>query len=230
MLAIPSNILPIFIIGVVAVIFGIRSILYYQKIKSPLFLYFGWSAFLFGMSSLFLSIPFVFTSNSIIIKTSVTISNIFYIIAIFIMFRIIWYLGFRKTISYYWIFWPVLILSLISLGFDLLKRINADYYLSDNIAHYSASATSTHILALLSLSIVAVGILTIRQAKDITNSLQRIRIIVIGLMFLLAGLIVEYNFLFNRVENSTLNTIVAFIIGTILGGVLIFFTRFRLSK
>lgn len=230
MFVFPSNILPIFVIGIIAILFGIRSIIYYNKVRSPLFKYLGWGTILFGMSSLFLVMPYIFTPSSDIIKIIVTISNILYIAALFIMFRIIWYLGFRKSISYYWMFWPVLILSMVSLGLDLQKRVNADYYLAGNIAYYSAHATSTYILALLSLSIVVVGILTIRQANEITEKIQRNRIKVIGMMFLLAGLVVEYNFLFNKVQNSILNSIVALIIDVILVGILIFFTRHKVSK
>lgn len=225
MLGIPSNILPIFAIGVVAILFGVRSLVYYDKVRSPLFKYFGWSTVFFGLSSLFLAIPYVLDPSSFVIKSLVTISNVLYIIAIFIMFRIIWYLGYRKSTPYSYMFVPVFVLSGISLALDLANRANANYYLADNIAYYSASTISTYILALLSLSIVVVGVLTIRQAYEITNKVERLRIIVIGMMFLLAGLIVEYNFLLNRVENYTVNILVAFMISIILVGILIFFMK-----
>jgi di/tricarboxylate transporter len=63
---------------------------------------------------------------------------------------------------------------------------------------------------------MVVGILTIRQANEITEKVQRLRIIVIGIMFLLSGLVVEYNFLLNKVENYTINIIVAFLLNLIL--------------
>ncbi len=230
MLKVPTNTLPIFAIGVVAILFGIRSLMYFNKTRSSLFRYFGWGTILFGMSSLFLVLPYTLAPNSMIIKILVTVSNVLYIAALFIMFRIIWYLGFKKRISYYWMFWPVLILSVASLTIDLIKRANTEYYLASNIAYYSSHVASTHILALLSLSIVVVGVLTIKQANGITGAIQRNRIKVIGVMFLLAGLIVEYNFLFNRVENSILNTAVALTIDVILLAILIFFLKYKVHK
>ncbi len=210
MFAIPSNILPILFIGILAILFGIKSLMYYKKLRSPLFGYFGWSTILFGLSSVFLALAYTLDpSSTALLKSLVTVSNILYIIALFVMYRIIWYLGFKKSISYLWMFIPVFILSSISLTLDLVNRIGANYYLSDNIAYYSASTISTYILAVLSLSIAVVGVLTIKEALEVNERIQRTRIIVIGMMFLLSGLVVEYNFLFNNEENIALNTLFA---------------------
>lgn len=227
MLSIPTNILPILFIGVLAMLFGIRCLMYYKQVKSPLFNYFGWSTILFGLSSVFLAVAYTIDPSSIVIKSLVTVSNILYIVALFVMYRIIWYLGFKKSISYMWLFIPVFILSSISLAFDLINRIYANYYLSGNIAYYSASNVATYILALLSLSIVVVGVLTIKQALEINEKIQRTRIIVIGVMFLLSGLVVEYNFLFNNKENIGLNTLFASFIVIITVGLLIFMVKYK---
>ncbi len=227
MLSIPTNILPILFIGVLAMLFGIRCLMYYKQVKSPLFNYFGWSTILFGLSSVFLAVAYTIDPSSIVIKSLVTVSNILYIVALFVMYRIIWYLGFKKSISYMWLFIPVFILSSISLAFDLINRIYANYYLSGNIAYYSASNVATYILALLSLSIVVVGVLTIKQALEINEKIQRTRIIVIGVMFLLSGLVVEYNFLFNNKENIGLNTLFASFIVIITVGLLRFMVKYK---
>lgn len=228
MLTIPSNILPILFIGIVAILFGIKSLMYYKKIRSPLFGYFGYSTILFGLSSVFLALAYTIDPGSTaLLKSLVTVSNILYVLALFIMYRIIWYLGFRKSMPYLWIFIPVFILSFISLTLDLINRVSANYYLSDNIAHYSASVVSTYILAVLSLSIAVVGVLTIKQALEINEKIQRTRIIVIGMMFLLSGLIVEYNFLFNNEENIVLNTLFASMIVIITAGLLIFLVKYK---
>lgn len=227
MLSIPSNILPILFIGVLAMLFGIRCLIYYKKVRSPLSNYFGWSTILFGLSSVFLAVAYAIDPSSIVIKSLVTVSNILYIIALFVMYRVIWYLGFKKSISYLWLFIPVFILSSISLALDLINRIYADYYLSGNVAYYSASNIATYILALLSLSIVVVGVLTIKQALEINEKIQRTRIIVIGVMFLLSGLVVEYNFLFNNKENIGLNTLFASFIVIITVGLLIFMVKYK---
>lgn len=227
MLSIPSNILPILFIGILAILFGIKSLMYYKKIRSPLFNYFGWSTILFGLSSIFLAAAYTIDPSSIVLKSLVTVSNILYIVALFVMYRIIWYLGFKKSISYLWMFIPVFILSSISLALDLINRVGANYYLSGNIAYYSASTIATYILALLSLSIVVVGVLTIKQALEVNEKIQRTRIIVIGVMFLLSGLVVEYNFLFNNKENTELNTFFASIIVIITVGLLIFMVKYK---
>ena len=227
MLSIPTNILPILFIGVLAMLFGIRCLIYYKKVKSPLFNYFGWSTILFGLSSVFLALAYAIDPSSIVIKSLVTVSNILYIVALFVMYRVIWYLGFKKSISYMWLFVPVFILSSISLALDLIYRIYANYYLSGNIAYYSASSIATYILAFLSLSIVVVGVLTIKQALEVNEKIQRTRIIVIGVMFLLSGLVVEYNFLFNNKENIGLNTLFASFIVIITVGLLIFMIKYK---
>lgn len=126
-----------------------------------------------------------------------------------------------------WLFVPVFILSSISLALDLIYRIYANYYLSGNIAYYSASSIATYILAFLSLSIVVVGVLTIKQALEVNEKIQRTRIIVIGVMFLLSGLVVEYNFLFNNKENIGLNTLFASFIVIITVGLLIFMIKYK---
>ena len=227
MLSIPTNILPILFIGILAILFGVKSLMYYKKIRSPLFNYFGWSTILFGSSSIFLAVAYTIDPSSIVIKSLVTVSNVLYIIALFVMYRVIWYLGFKKSISYMWLFIPVFILSSISLAFDLVNRVYADYYLSGNIAYYSASSIATYILAFLSLSIVVVGVLTIKQALEVNEKIQRTRIIVIGVMFLLSGLVVEYNFLFNNKENIGLNTLFASFIVIITVGLLIFMIKYK---
>ena len=227
MLSIPTNILPILFIGILAILFGVKSLMYYKKIRSPLFNYFGWSTILFGSSSIFLAVAYTIDPSSIVIKSLVTVSNILYIIALFVMYRVIWYLGFKKSISYMWLFIPVFILSSISLALDLINRIYANYYLSGNIAYYSASSIATYILAFLSLSIVVVGVLTIKQALEVNEKIQRTRIIVIGVMFLLSGLVVEYNFLFNNKENIGLNTLFASFIVIITVGLLIFMIKYK---
>lgn len=228
MFAIPSNILPILFIGILAILFGIKSLMYYKKLRSPLFGYFGWSTILFGLSSVFLALAYTLDpSSTALLKSLVTVSNILYIIALFVMYRIIWYLGFKKSISYLWMFIPVFILSSISLILDLVNRIGANYYLSENIAYYSASTISTYILAVLSLSIAVVGVLTIKEALEVNEKIQRTRIIVIGMMFLLSGLVVEYNFLFNNEENIALNTLFASMIVVITVGLLIFLVKYR---
>ncbi|MDQ5943596.1 MAG: hypothetical protein QG675_364 [Patescibacteria group bacterium] len=228
MFTIPSNILPILFIGILAILFGVKSLMYYKKLRSPLFGYFGWSTILFGLSSVFLALAYTLDpSSTALLKSLVTVSNILYIIALFVMYRIIWYLGFKKSISYLWMFIPVFILSSISLILDLVNRIGANYYLSENIAYYSASTISTYILAVLSLSIAVVGVLTIKEALEVNEKIQRTRIIVIGMMFLLSGLVVEYNFLFNNEENIALNTLFASMIVVITVGLLIFLVKYR---
>ena len=128
MLGFPSNILPIFVIGLIAILFGIRCLIYYKNIKSPLFKYFGWSTIFFGLSSLFLAIPYLINPSSVVIKSFVTITNILYIFAIFIMFRIIWYLGYKKSIPFSYMFVPVFVLSAVSLTLDMINRVNANFY------------------------------------------------------------------------------------------------------
>ena len=106
----PTNIIPFFILGASVTIFGLRSLYLYHAKRLPLSLYIGLGALLIGVSDLFYSVPFFFTYNNDILKITALIGDLLYYGSIMVMARLIWYLGFSKKVSFYWVLLPYLIL------------------------------------------------------------------------------------------------------------------------
>lgn len=215
MLSIPSNMLPLAVMGAVALFFGLRGLYRYNKTKSPLTFYYSWSGILFGLSGIVYAIPFAITDIEAILKSTVTVADILFYAGIMLQFRIIWYLGLKKRVSFMWLFWPVFIITLISIGFDLSSRINSKYYVDNGIAIFPANQVALYLFALLSLSIIIVGLLTLMQIKELKNRQQKIRLASLGIMFLLAGLTVEYNFLFLGGNNTSSAIVIGYAVAAL---------------
>lgn len=203
MLGIPSNVLPLFIMGTVVLVFGIRGLYHYSSVKTPLTLYYALSGVFFGVSGIFYSLPFAVTNNDTVLKLAITLADTLYYFAILVQLRIIWYLGLKKKISFMWLLVPALVLIIISFGFDIVNRLNTVYYVAGGVANFSTAQVSLYLLAFLSLSIIAVGILTLLQVRHLQHKSAKIRLTTLGVMFLLAGLTVEYNFLFLQGNNTS---------------------------
>lgn len=207
MFGIPSNMLPLAVMGTVALFFGLRGLYRYNKTKSPLTLYYSLSGILFGLSGIFYAVPFAIFNVSEVLKVTVTIADLLFYAGLIIQMRIIWYLGLKKRVSFMWLLLPSVAVMSVSLGFDLYSRYNSRYYVENNIAIFPTNQTTLYLLAFLSISIIIVGLLTLMQIRDLKSRQQKIRLASLGMMFLLAGLTVEYNFLFLG-GNNTSSTIV----------------------
>lgn len=216
MLGIPSNMLPLAIMGTVAVFFGSRGLYRYNKTKSPLTFYYSLSGILLGLSGIFYAIPFAIFDISAVLKMTVTIADLLFYAALIVQIRIIWYLGLKKRVSFLWLFLPAIAVMLVSLGFDLFYRFNSRYYVENNIAIFPTNQITLYLLAFLSISIIIVGLLTIMQIRYLKNRQQKIRLATLGMMFLLAGLTVEYNFLFLGGNNTSSTIIIGYAIAAIV--------------
>ncbi len=225
MFGIPINVFPLAAMGLVAFFFGVRGFLHYNKVKSPLTFYYSWSGVLFGLSGIFYAVPFGVTNIEAVLKVSVTIADLLFYAGLMVQMRIIWYLGLKRKVSFLWFFWPTIILTIIALGFDMVKRVESRFYVENGLAVFPTTQTTLYLLALMSVSIIIVGVLTLMQVKDLKQKHQKIRLITLGLMFLFAGLTVEYNFLFLGGENTSPAIVLGYTLAAIgfIGG--IFFVR-----
>lgn len=215
MFGIPSNMLPLAVMGTVALFFGLRGMYRYNKTKSPLTLYYSLSGILFGMSGIFYAVPFAIFNVSAVLKVTVTIADLLFYAGLLIQMRIIWYLGLKKRVSFLWILLPAIIMMLVSLGFDLFSRFNSTYYVENNIAIFPTNQTTLYLLAFLSISIIIVGLLTLMQIRDLKSRQQKIRLATLGMMFILTGLTVEYNFLFLGGNNTSSTIIVGYAVAAL---------------
>lgn len=225
MFGIPINVLPLAVMGTIVFLFGVRGFMHYQKVKSPLTLYYSWTGVLFGLSGLLYAIPFAATSNELALKASVTIADLLFYAALMVQMRIIWYLGLKKKISFMWLFWPTIIATIIALSFDLIKRSQSRFYVDGNLAVFPTSQVTLYLLALLSISIIAVGFLTLMQVKDLKQKQQKIRLTTLGIMFLFAGLTVEYNFLFLNGSNTSSIVVLGYAVAAVGFIIGLFFVR-----
>ncbi len=225
MFGIPVNVFPLAAMGLVAFFFGVRGFLHYRNVKSPLTLYYAWSGVLFGLSGMFYAIPFGLSSSEVVLKTAVTIADLLFYAGLMVQMRIIWYLGLKRKVSFGWFFWPTIILICISLGFDMVKRVQSRFYVENGLAVFPTTRVTLYLLALMSISIIIVGVLTLMQVRDLKQKHQKIRLITLGLMFLLAGLTVEYNFLFLGGENTSPAIVLGYAIAAIGFVIGLFFIR-----
>lgn len=225
MFGIPINVLPLAIMGLVVFLFGVRGFLHYQNIKSPLTLYYSWTGVLFGLSGLLYAVPFALVSSELALKTFVTIADLLFYAALILQMRIIWYLGLKQKISFMWLFWPTITLSAIALLFDLIKRSQTRFYVDGNLAVFPTSQATLYMLALMSLSIIIVGVLTLAHVRELNKSAQKIRLTTLGVMFIFAGLTVEYNFLFLNGSNTSPVIVLGYAIAAVGFIVGLFFVR-----
>jgi membrane associated rhomboid family serine protease len=80
-------------------------------------------------------------------------------------------------------------------------------------------------LALMSLSIIIVGVLTLAHVRELNKSAQKIRLTTLGVMFIFAGLTVEYNFLFLNGSNTSPVIVLGYAIAAVGFIVGLFFVR-----
>ena len=220
MVSFPSNVIGIFILGLTGLVLGIRGLVHYKQVKSPLTLYFGLAGLLFGISAILYSLPFALTDSEILLKIGVTLADVFYYAGIVATMKILWYLLFKKSFAFIWLLIPTLVLAMIGFVADLMLRIKSDYYVANNIATYPINSLSLKILALLSLSILVVGFLTLREARSLTDHRQKIRLSTIGALFFFGAFVVEYNFMFLQGSNNSPTSLIGYgvlIIGFFIG-------------
>lgn len=227
MFVIPINVLPLALMGVLALFFGARGFMHYSKVKSPLTLYYSWTGVLFGLSGIFYALPFAITNVGTTLKVTVTIADLLFYSALMMQMRIIWYLGLKQKISFMWLFWPTLIIMTISLTLDLSYRLQASYFVENNIAVFPTNPITLYLLALMSLSIIVVGFLTLMGVGDLKKRQQKIRLITLGALFIISGLTIEYNFLFLNGSNTSSVIILGYAIAAIGFIIGLFFVRHK---
>ena len=222
----PTNIIPFFVLGLSVTVFGLRSLYLYYVKKLPLSFYIGLGALLIGVSDLFYSVPFFFTYSNDVLKITALVGDLLYYGSIIVMARLIWYLGFNKKISFNWVLLPYLSLIIGALISTFVSWSVIVYEVVDNQAYFSVSTTTSWFLAAMSTAFVFVGIIFIRQARLLNIPKQKRRLYIIGLAFLLGGIIAIYNYLLLQGNNS--NSIGA--IGYIVVGSVLFFGIFVISR
>ena len=222
----PTNIIPFFVLGLSVTVFGLRSLYLYYVKKLPLSFYIGLGALLIGVSDLFYSVPFFFTYSNDVLKITALVGDLLYYGSIIVMARLIWYLGFNKKISFNWVLLPYLSLIIGALISTFVSWSVIVYEVVDNQAYFSVSTTTSWFLAAMSTAFVFVGIIFIRQARLLNIPKQKRRLYIIGLAFLLGGIIAIYNYLLLQGNNS--NSIGA--IGYIVVGSVLFIGIFVISS
>jgi len=222
----PTNALPFLILGIVATILGLRGLLFYKKSKTPLSLYYSLTIFLIGLSTLWYSLPFVFTQDSESLKITTNIGDMFYYASILVAARIIWYLGFNKKMSFLWLLLPYLVLIVACEIAILNSWSSISYQFNSDSAYFPVDPLASKLFAAMSSAYIFVGYLTIKQAYTIKDLRQKIRLNSIGLGFLVGGMIAIYNYLF--LQGSSTNIVVT--VGYIVIATILFLGIFIISR
>jgi hypothetical protein len=198
----PTNALPFLILGIVATTLGLRGLFFYKKSKLPLSLYYSLAIFLIGLSTLWYSVPFVFTRSSEALKVAINIGDMFYYASILVAVRIVWYLGFNKKISFLWLLVPYLLI-IIACEIAIINSWGSiQYQFYADSAYFPVDPLASKLFAAMSSAYIFVGYLTIRQAHAIKDLRQKIRLNSIGLGFLAGGIVAIYNYLFLQGNSS----------------------------
>ncbi len=222
----PTNVIPSFLIGLSSVFFGIRGLLHYRRLRSPLSLYYSLCALFVGISALFYSLPFVFTQADVPLKTTTIIGDLFYYATAVMCGRIIWYLGLKKRVAFGWVLAPILAICTFSLIVFVVDIQQLTYQVVDGLADYPIPPFSSWLMAFITLLIIIVAVLTIIQAKVIEDARQRYRLYSIGIAFGLGGIFAIINFLFFQGNNSSPISIIGYIVAaSILFFGLVFVSR-----
>lgn len=193
--SLPSNVIPFFLIAVAGLFFGIRGLISYRRVHSPLTLYYATSGVLIGLSNLFYSVPFIFTQEEAMLKASILIGDLFFYLVIMVQLKIIWYLTLANRVKFIWLALPVAALAIASTLSSIISLPNIDYYVVNNKAHFPASTLTSRLAALLSVILVVQGAITIIKALSVEDKKARIRMFIIGITFGFGGVIAVYNFL-----------------------------------
>lgn len=215
-ITVPTNIIPLLILSVAILALGLRSLARYTQVKSPLIFYYAVTAVMAGFSALFYSLPFVISQNQLWLKIAVTIADVLYYAAALMMVRIIWYLSLRQRLSFYWLFVPVFIISLVSFMADIINRQTAVFGVENNIALDPIAPLSLQLLSIVTLTYIIGGALTIKEALSVSDTRQRLRLLSIGGMIFLGGLLAEYNFLFLHGTNASDLSLFGYIVVSLL--------------
>lgn len=184
----------------------------YSKQKTPLIFYFGLGALLGGLSALSYSVPFVFTHTESVLKMTTLVGDVLYYGSIIVMTRIIWYLGFNKGIAYGWVLAPYLAMIAGAMIASLIYMPTIHYVFTGGHVEYPVPLVASWFFAAMSTAYIFVGFLTLRQSRLIKVSKQRLRLLLIGLAFLVGGVFAVMNFLFTQGSNNTLIGIVGYAI------------------
>ena len=199
----PYNVIPFFLIGLSALFFGLRGYTHYRKTRTPLSFYFGISGILAGISGISYALPFIFTYDVFTLKIMTLVGDFFYYGAILVEVRIIWYLGLKKKISFYWLLGPMLVIQVFNIVVTAITLPNIKYEIVNNFVTFPVAPLASWVFALISTSFVMVGYLTIKEAYGIKEKSQRIRMYMIGSVFGLGGVTAIYNYVFLQGDSDT---------------------------
>lgn len=224
--SLPSNIISFFVLGVSITLFGVRGLYLYTKQKTPLIFYYGLGATFGGISALAYSVPFIFTQTESVLKLTTLVGDVLYYASIIVMTRIIWYLGFNKRIAYGWVAAPYLVMIVGAMTASLVYMPTVHYVFSAGHVEYPVPLVASWFFAAMSTAYIFVGFLTLRQSRLIKVPKQRLRLLLIGLAFLVGGIFAVMNFLFSQGSNNSLFGVV----GYALVAALLFIGIFVISR
>lgn len=211
----PSNVIPSLLIGLSGVFFGVRGLLHYRKVRAPLTLYYSLAGLFVGVASLFYSVPFVFTQSDLSLKVLTLTGDLFYYATAVVSGRIIWYIGFKKKISFGWVLIPTLLLCIATMVVFIQSLQNVEYRVVNGLADYPIPPIPSLFFATVTLLFILVGYLTVKEAKGLEIRRQRYRLYSIGLAFSIGGIFAIYNYLFHQGNNSSLISIVGYIVAAL---------------
>lgn len=225
----PPNVIPYLLIGVATVFFGIKAIIYYKKSRNTISLYFGISGILIGIGTLFNSVPYVFTNQENALKICILIGDSFLYASILVQTRLHWYYNNQNTP--FWVYFaPVFaLIAFIEVVYVVTLPANSFTYVN-NIAYVPVNPVVAWLSAAACLMFVATGLQTVVRAARLNSGRLKIRLFIIGLAFILGGLIASYNYAILQGVNNDF-TIVGYTaaVGLLLIAVLVL-TRKKFQK
>lgn len=211
----PVEYLPYLLGGLASLALGWRSWALYKKLHTPITRHFALTGLILGIGFCLHSVPFIFTSDNQTLAASIAIGRIFLDLAAVLQVYLVWYLTpLRKTP-----FWPwFLAACLITLPSTYLTVIHHythfDGTLGNKVLFPAAGwAILPHVLSLV--IVIGAGSLLLKEGVLQRDTSARLRLVILGMLYILIAGIDIYNSLTLGGINNTTASLMVYIIAAI---------------
>jgi len=209
----PSNLLPFLIGSPVFTLFGIRGVLTYRRLHSPLSLLFALSGFAAGIAFASWSVPFLFNiDNSTMI--TVSIFGDFFLYVMFVMQAIIvHYLAFKNRVSLKVILIPTILTAIIGWLAHCYGYIYNGVAVVNNSFDYTLPLLADIAQSILLVNVFLVGVLLAMRIRQQTTPRAKGGLLGIAILYILSGIAGAMNIFLSGSPNQSPIIIASYMIG-----------------
>jgi len=218
----PSNLI-IWAVGApIMIIFGLRALSSYKKLKSPLSKYLALTGLLTGFSWLFWSLPFLFldanqAENKSMLVLLISVGDVLLFSMLALQVRVYWYLRLQNVVKFIYVATPTVIVALVGLMFSIKSAFDNPHLpmIVDGSAVLPTSRISHLAQAILIAILIMTGFELLKSAAKQNNKRSKFGSISIGLLYITGGSAGAANVLFDDATNSSPLVILTYSVGLV---------------